>query len=397
MMIMKNWLFIPILIFTLLLSSYSSYTPPSLVAEIDGLGNDTILLFIHPLSEAVENDANLKQDTIVAKDNRFEYTVPYDGDALVYFVPNSLTKSETGRRSLSFSGLIPVMIKSGKQVKLKGKLDGSYIEYSTDDKGFNSDYMASRNEYKNLLLGMDSLNNLIQFYTMSPQAPQNQDKLIHSLFDKRNAIRYEQDKVMVNYMKKNLDKDLSGYYLLRRPTEYFIEYYDQLENSVKNGAFKVQLDKMLVEAKKYEQKIENESNVKAGETAPDFTLKDIEGNDFTLSSIKGKYIVLDFWGSWCGPCISGFPHMKEYYNKYKDKVEFVGIACKDKEDKWKNAVDKAELTWVQLINDPSRDVTVTYSIMAYPTKIILDENRKIIAFIRGESVEFYNKLDEILE
>lgn len=66
--------------------------------------------------------------------------------------------------------------------------------------------------------------------------------------------------------------------------------------------------------------------------APDFTLKDIQGNDFSLSSAKGKYVILDFWGSWCGWCIKGLPDMKKAYRKYKHKVVFVGIDCNDTEE-----------------------------------------------------------------
>ena len=83
--------------------------------------------------------------------------------------------------------------------------------------------------------------------------------------------------------------------------------------------------------------------MKEGIPAPDFTLKDINGNDFALSSLRGKYVVLDFWGSWCGWCIKGFPEMKKAYAKHRDKVEFVGVACNDTETKWKAAVAKHEL------------------------------------------------------
>ena len=62
-----------------------------------------------------------------------------------------------------------------------------------------------------------------------------------------------------------------------------------------------------------------------GVEAPDFTLNDINGKPLSLSSLRGKHVVLDFWGSWCGWCIKGMPQMKEYYAKYKDKLEILGI------------------------------------------------------------------------
>ena len=58
----------------------------------------------------------------------------------------------------------------------------------------------------------------------------------------------------------------------------------------------------------------------SSDMAPDFTLNDIDGNPLSLSSLRGKYVVLDFWGSWCVWCIKGMPEMKKYYAKYKDKL-----------------------------------------------------------------------------
>ena len=62
-----------------------------------------------------------------------------------------------------------------------------------------------------------------------------------------------------------------------------------------------------------------------GIEAPDFTLNDLNGKPLTLSSLRGKYVILDFWGSWCGWCIKGIPQMKEYYQKYAGKFEILGI------------------------------------------------------------------------
>ena len=74
-----------------------------------------------------------------------------------------------------------------------------------------------------------------------------------------------------------------------------------------------------------------------GIEAPDFTLNDLNGKPLTLSSLRGKYVILDFWGSWCGWCIKGIPQMKEYYQKYAGKFEILGIDCNDTEEKWKGA------------------------------------------------------------
>lgn len=89
------------------------------------------------------------------------------------------------------------------------------------------------------------------------------------------------------------------------------------------------LEPLLAKAGKYRLIRLAEAKIVAGSPAPDFTLKTADDKNFTLSSLRGKYIVLDFWGSWCGWCIKGIPKMKRYYDRYKSKLEIVGIDCND--------------------------------------------------------------------
>jgi len=138
-------------------------------------------------------------------------------------------------------------------------------------------------------------------------------------------------------------------------------------------------------------------NIKEGAQAPDFSAKKIDGTVFTLSSLQGKYVVLDFWGSWCKWCIKGFPDMKAAYAKCKDRVEFVGIACRDTEEKWKAATAKYELPWISVLNPAANDLVKVYEIQGFPTKMVLDPKGKIVKIILGEDPAFYTYLDSILK
>ena len=129
--------------------------------------------------------------------------------------------------------------------------------------------------------------------------------------------------------------------------------------------------------------------------APDFTLNDINGKPLTLSSLRGKYVILDFWGSWCVWCIRGIPNMKEYYNKYMGKFEILGIDCNDSEQDWKDAVKEHELPWLHVYNTPDSQLLETYNIEGFPTKIIIDPDGKIVKTIVGEDPEFYTFLDQL--
>ena len=142
---------------------------------------------------------------------------------------------------------------------------------------------------------------------------------------------------------------------------------------------------------------ENAKKIIEGAEAPDFTLKDIQGNDLALSSLRGKYVVLDFWGSWCGWCIKGIPDMKKYYEKYKGKMEILGIDCRDTEEKWKAAVEKHELPWLHVRNEGNPDVSLLYAIQGYPTKIVIDPEGKIAKVVIGEDPAFYEYLDELFK
>ena len=136
-----------------------------------------------------------------------------------------------------------------------------------------------------------------------------------------------------------------------------------------------------------------------GDDAPvafDFCLKDIEGKQFRLSSLRGKYVVLDFWGSWCYWCMKGMPEMKKYYARYADRLAIVGINCGDTEAKWKATVAKHELPWINVYCPDGDDLLTEYDIQGFPTKIVISPDGKIINGVCGEDKSFYQCLDELL-
>lgn len=131
--------------------------------------------------------------------------------------------------------------------------------------------------------------------------------------------------------------------------------------------------------------------------APDFTLKDLQGNDVTLSQFRGRWVVLDFWGSWCIWCIRGFPELKENYAKYAGQVEVIGIDCGDTPQQWRDAVRKYELPWVNVYNPVSEyGIDRVYGIQGFPTKMIVNPEGKIVDITVGENPEFYKTLESLV-
>ena len=135
----------------------------------------------------------------------------------------------------------------------------------------------------------------------------------------------------------------------------------------------------------------------ASDLAPDFELPDLQGNPLKLSSLRGKYVVLDFWCSWCIWCIRGIPAMKEAYAKHKDKMEILGVDCNDSEEKWKEAVAEHSLPWLQVRcpDDKLQALSNQYNIEGFPTKIVIDPEGKLVKVVVGEDPAFYTFLDEL--
>lgn len=123
-----------------------------------------------------------------------------------------------------------------------------------------------------------------------------------------------------------------------------------------------------------------------------------EGDEFSLTSILGnKYIMLDFWGTWCMPCVKGMPNMKKFYDKNKSKIEIISIACADKEPKWKDFINKhKEYNWVHIFDADNQNIK-KFAIDAFPTKIILDKEGKIIYKKVGEYKDEYNEISKLLK
>lgn len=138
--------------------------------------------------------------------------------------------------------------------------------------------------------------------------------------------------------------------------------------------------------------------IKIGGKYVDFEQTNALGKKIKLSDIKGKYILLEFWGSWCGPCRQDNPELVKTYNAYKSKgFEILGVAADNDKAQWLKAIKDDGLPWENVtdLKGNKNDVVFMYGISAYPTNYLIDENGIIIAKdLRGKKLS--DKLAELL-
>jgi peroxiredoxin len=196
-----------------------------------------------------------------------------------------------------------------------------------------------------------------------------------------------------NFVLTNKNSVLSAYYALvylNQPGEeaFMQEVFENLTPAVQKSFFGEKLGEFVASVVK--------TNV--GSEAPDFTQNDAKGNPVSLSSFRGKYVLVDFWASWCQPCRVENPNIVKAYNTFKSKgFDILGVSLDRDEAAWKKAIVDDKLTWTHVsdLKFWENEAAQLYGIRSIPASFLLDPEGKIIAKdLRGEALEA--KLREVL-
>ena len=216
---------------------------------------------------------------------------------------------------------------------------------------------------------------------------------------RQKIIILEQSLVEADFIKKNPNSIVS-LNAIKMVAKYIPEsskysilapLFNSLSPDVKN----------MADGKAYAKELERMKVIAVGSMAPQFTQKDPDGKPIKLSSFQGKYVLVDFWASWCTACRAENPNVVKAYNKYHDKgLEILGVSLDNEKSKdaWLAAIQKDGLIWnhVSDLKGWKNEVAAMYSISSIPQNVLLDKTGKIIGKnLRGE--ELNKKLEEIFK
>lgn len=354
--------------------------------KIDGLESKPIRMYYRNKS------GELVKDSAGVKDGHFTYTRAIDGmEMLSFWPPNeSVMKRVDNGYYPAKSSQFQFIAYPGAHVKFTGKITDFVDAYPSGDPANND--LAKLNKAVYPLMN-ESVNLAVRV-----AKKQFKDTVeVKAAQQKMEKLNAEIENIKKEFIRNNPTSYaaawLLGDMMLRTQVtnEEAFELYDKLDKQ------KLNTNPFFIEVVK---RVEGLRATAIGKLAPEIiSMHTYDGKKFDLAAMKGKYVVLDFWGTWCVPCISGMPKMKEYLDKYKDNMEIVGIAQEsDDGTGWRKFLDKhTDYQWHQVLNREDEDYILKYSVAGFPTKIILDIEGRIVARFVGEDDAIYNKLDEILK
>lgn len=273
----------------------------------------------------------------------------------------------------------------GSQIKVKAQID-SLPNAKISGAALQTEFQSFRNQFDPYFIRIDQLGKQIN----NPSYTNSRDSLMQVVRPLVAELETKAD-AYIKEKKESPVTPLLIYFLYSffQQPEPLEKRFSELGSSAKKSYYGKMVEKII-----------NDNKVgSVGSVAPDFSQADTSGNMISLKSFRGKYVLVDFWASWCGPCRMENPNVVEAYNKFKDKnFTVLGVSLDRSKEPWLQAIAQDGLTWTHLsdLKFWSNEVARTFKISSIPQNFLLDPEGKIIAKnLRGE--ELQTRLNELLK
>lgn len=359
--------------------------PTVLLAKVD-----SILVYGHLKTHLKASQEKLVLSFRDSTGKSYSYTKAIGSGMFEFRIPKQKTILEATLRKASsdptssvLQGSLNLFI-AQDDIKIEGHIDELDISVVSGGK--------ENNEYNALRLSTAPISRTVAglYRSMLEKRPADTaaSKVIYTQIA---GLHREETAVQKEFIRTHPDSYVSLFLLYRVKNRYTTDDYAQAFESLTDSY------KCTRIAKSIYSNIAKESATRKGTKAFDFERTTLEGQAFRLSDLKGQVYLLDFWGSWCAPCRASMPHLKDLYNRYKDKgFEIVGIAqehgktLEQSRTSWKKAVDELGIHWINVLNNENKegsDIVNLYRVTGYPTKILVDQHGKIVLRVTASATD----------
>lgn len=358
--------------------------PLFLYCSSDKKGNVTIIGTLNNsngekliLEQLTFSRAIAKDSVIVDKNGKFE-------------INTNLPEKGFYRLKINDQNFIVLILDTTETVTIKASASNMADGYTIDGTSEDSKLLQILNEQmKKSALKRDSL----QSVYIANQGDPNIEQIAAKLEDEYNAIVNEQIEYIKNFISNHKYSFASLAAIEQLNPESDLEIYKILHDGL-NEKFP---NSSYVQA--FTSRYKELSRLAIGNDAPDIVMNTPTGEVLSLSSLRGKIVLIDFWASWCKPCRMENPNVVKLYAKYKDKgFEILGVSLDKEKEAWVQAIKDDNLTWkhVSDLSFWNSAVVKLYNIKGVPYTVLVDKEGKIIAKgLRGQELE--QKLEEIFK